>query len=223
MPASSPVPSCRTEPSWGRPICRQEARGRLLRGHRRAPSRRMASPLRSGSRDRARARRIRRGCRAASGRARLRGERRRISSGAAPSSACRNARCDRHHADPELREVARGRQRHPHHAALRRRIGDLTDLTVERRDRRGVDDHAALAVLEGVVWRASRSAARRSTLNVPIRLIAITDVNTSSRGALAVLDHVRHALPMPAQLTGAQRAEDRARAAGPRPRPARRR
>ena len=45
-----------------------------------------------------------------------------------------------------LREVARGRERHADDAALRRRVGDLPDLPVVRRHRRGADVHAALTV-----------------------------------------------------------------------------
>ncbi len=58
---------------------------------------------------------------------------------------------DRHDADAPARHVARRRQRHPDDAALRRRIGDLADLAVERRDRRGVDADAALAAGVGLV------------------------------------------------------------------------
>ncbi len=51
------------------------------------------------------------------------------------------------HPDAELRQVAGGRDGHARHAALGRRIGDLADLALEGRHRRGVDDDAALAVL----------------------------------------------------------------------------
>ena len=61
------------------------------------------------------------------------------------------ARRDRADADRGAREVARGRQRHGDDAALGRRVGDLADLAVERRDRRGVDDHSALAALVELV------------------------------------------------------------------------
>ena len=53
---------------------------------------------------------------------------------------------DRHHANAVARELARDRQRHPDDAGLRRAVGRLADLAVERGDRRRVDDHAALAV-----------------------------------------------------------------------------
>ena len=56
-------------------------------------------------------------------------------------------------------------------AALGGRVGDLADLAVEGGDRGGVHAHAALAVLAAARWRSSRAAAKRSTLNVPIRLI----------------------------------------------------
>src|SRR5690606_20723669 len=46
---------------------------------------------------------------------------------------------DRDHADARLRKVARGRQRHRRDTALRRGVGDLADLPVERRNARGVD------------------------------------------------------------------------------------
>ena len=57
-----------------------------------------------------------------------------------------DARRDRHHANAVARELARDRQRHADDARLRRAVGRLADLAVERRDRRRVDDHAALAV-----------------------------------------------------------------------------
>src|SRR5437016_8013135 len=56
-----------------------------------------------------------------------------------------DARRDRHHADAELGEIARDRQRHAHDAALRCGVGGLPDLAIECGDRRRVDDHAALA------------------------------------------------------------------------------
>ena len=52
---------------------------------------------------------------------------------------------DRHHADAVARELAGDRQRHADEPALRGRVRRLPDLPVERRHRRGVDDHAALA------------------------------------------------------------------------------
>ena len=69
-----------------------------------------------------------------------------------------------------LRQVARDRQRHADDAALGRRVGGLTDLAVERRDRRGVDDDATLSSPIGSVL-AIRSAASRSTLKVPTKLM----------------------------------------------------
>src|SRR4029077_10876721 len=46
------------------------------------------------------------------------------------------------------REVASRGQRHADDAALRGRVRGLTDHALERRDRRGHDDDAALVVLE---------------------------------------------------------------------------
>ena len=62
------------------------------------------------------------------------------------------ARRDRHRPNPEAAEITRHREHHSGDARLRRRVRDLTDLTFERGDRRGVDDHAALAVF-GLVPR----------------------------------------------------------------------
>jgi hypothetical protein len=56
------------------------------------------------------------------------------------------ARRDGDDADPGRGELARHRQRHPDDSAFRGRVRDLSDLTVERRDRRGHHDHAALAL-----------------------------------------------------------------------------
>jgi hypothetical protein len=53
-------------------------------------------------------------------------------------------RRDGDHPDGEGREVAGDRQCHADDAALGRGVRGLPDLPVERRDRRGVDDHAAL-------------------------------------------------------------------------------
>jgi hypothetical protein len=74
----------------------------------------------------------------------------------AASAARRSSACDRHHPDPGRREIARRRQRHTGDAGLRRRVGDLADLAVERRDRRGIDDHAALAVVQRLGLRDRR-------------------------------------------------------------------
>jgi hypothetical protein len=59
------------------------------------------------------------------------------------------------HAD--LREIARRRQRHSDHAALRRAVGDLADLPVEGGDGRGAHDDAPLTVFEGLGLRHRRS------------------------------------------------------------------
>ncbi len=115
----------------------------------------------------------------------LRAERRRgASSGSAASIGVSNVPGrDRHDADAELREVARDRQRHADDAALGRRVGDLADLAVERGDRGGVDDDAALAVSRSGSLSSIAAAASRSTLNVPIRLIRMTFANTRARAA----------------------------------------
>ena len=54
-------------------------------------------------------------------------------------------RRDRHDADGLVGEVARGRERQAHDAALGGRVGGLPDLAFEGGDRGGVDDHPALA------------------------------------------------------------------------------
>ncbi len=79
----------------------------------------------------------------------------------------------------EAGEVARGRQRQADDAALRRRIGDLADLAFIGRDRRGVDGDAAL-LADRRRGLASRSANRRSTLKVPIRLTWMMRTNFAS-------------------------------------------
>ena len=76
----------------------------------------------------------------------------RASSGSPASSGVSNRPGrDRADADPAAGEVARGRQRHPDHAALGRRVGELADLPVVGGDRRGHHDHAALAARVGLV------------------------------------------------------------------------
>ena len=67
-----------------------------------------------------------------------------------------DARRNRHAPDADRRELPRHRQGEADDAALRGRIGRLADLTVEGRDRRGVDDHAALARFERRGSRSSR-------------------------------------------------------------------
>ena len=47
---------------------------------------------------------------------------------------------------PNMRELARDGQRHARDAGLGGRVGGLADLAFEGGDRRGVDDHAALAI-----------------------------------------------------------------------------
>jgi hypothetical protein len=55
--------------------------------------------------------------------------------------------------DPERREVAGQRERHAEDRGLRRRVRQLTGLSLDARDRRRVHDDAALAVLVGLVLR----------------------------------------------------------------------
>src|SRR5579862_195739 len=73
------------------------------------------------------------------------------------------ARHDRVAADAFLRQVARDDEGERVHAALRRAVGGLADLPVLRRDRRGVDDRAALAARQRIerehALRADRDAA----------------------------------------------------------------
>jgi len=67
-------------------------------------------------------------------------------SGAAWSSGVSKIpRQDRVDADALAHQIARDRQGHADHPALRRRIGGLADLAILGRDRGGVDDRAALA------------------------------------------------------------------------------
>ena len=68
-----------------------------------------------------------------------------------------------HHADARRGQVARRGQRHADHAALGGAVGDLPDLAVVGGDRRGVDAHAALAVLERLV---GQHGARREAQDV---------------------------------------------------------
>ncbi len=63
------------------------------------------------------------------------------------------SRRDRHAANPVSGEIARDRQGERCNATLRGGVGSLPDLTVEGRDRGGVDDHAALPVRAGRTLR----------------------------------------------------------------------
>ena len=85
-----------------------------------------------------------------------------------------NAGRDRQHANAELREFARRRQRQRGNAALRRRIGGLADLALEGGDRRGGDDDAALAVRQRLELACMAAATSRIMLKVPIRLMRMT-------------------------------------------------
>ncbi len=105
---------------------------------------------------------------------------------------------DGHDADAVAGQVARDGQRHTHDAALRRRVGCLTDLSIEGCHRGSVDNYAALATRVGLV-PAMASAARRIELNVPIRFIWMTRVN-AARLCGPFLPSTRWATPIPAQL-----------------------
>ena len=96
---------------------------------------------------------------------------------------------DRAHADADGREVTGRGERERRDAALRRRVRGLADLPVERGDRRGVDDHAPLAVRRRARCADIPDAASRSTLNVPIRLISmILRKRSRSCGSPAAVD-----------------------------------
>ena len=88
---------------------------------------------------------------------------------------------DREHPDAQAAEVARHRQAHAGDRRLGRRVGDLPDLSLERRDRRRVDDDAALLglVVDGSFLLICQ-AANRLMLKVPIRLRS-TDWRKESR------------------------------------------
>ena len=58
------------------------------------------------------------------------------------------ARRDGIHPDAQRRQVPRGDERHAEHAALGRRVGELTDLAFVPGDRCGVDDRAATALFQ---------------------------------------------------------------------------
>ena len=108
------------------------------------------------------------------------------------------ARRNRDDPDAEAAEVARHRERHPGDAGLRRGVRDLADLPLERGDRRGVDDHAALAVLGLVLDMCC--AWSRLRLNVAIRLSSMTRWKSASGCGPSLLS-VRLAMPPPAVLT----------------------
>ena len=74
------------------------------------------------------------------------------------------------HADAERRQVARDRQRHADDPALRRRVGRLADLSVERRHRRGVHDARRARPRRWACSSPSAPRRARITLKVPIRL-----------------------------------------------------
>ena len=110
------------------------------------------------------------------------------------------ARRDRHDADALVGQVARRRQRHADDAALGGRVGDLADLPVVGGGRRGVDAHAALAVLACGSLASIAAAAKRSTLKVPIRLIPMM-VSKGMRSCGPRLPAIFCAQPVPAQHT----------------------
>ena len=131
----------------------ESVRAGYFGGIRRAPSRRIVSPLSIGlatiwptswAYSAGRPRREGKGMPAPSACARLlgqRGEQRRVE----------EAGGDRHDPDAARGHVARRRQGHADDAALRGRVGDLADLAVVGGDRGGVDADAALALLVGLV------------------------------------------------------------------------
>ena len=61
------------------------------------------------------------------------------------------ARCDGAHPDAERGEITRQRKGHAEDRGLRRGVGQLAGLSLDARDRGRVHDHAALAVLVGLV------------------------------------------------------------------------
>ena len=87
---------------------------------------------------------------------------------------------DGHDADPQLREIARDRQRHADDAALRGRVGGLADLAVEGRDRGGIDDDTPRSPSAVGVFLAMMAATSRMQLKVPMRFTWMTRVNSSS-------------------------------------------
>ena len=82
------------------------------------------------------------------------------------------AGCDRVHADPDGRQVARHGKRHADDAALRGGVGGLSDLAVERRDRRQVHDGTALPV------RVHRILLRHGRRGEPQAVEAADQVHT---------------------------------------------
>ena len=107
-------------------------------------------------------------------------------------------RRDRHSPARRTRELARDRQRHRDHAALRGGVGGLADLAVERpRPRRSL----TITPRSPSTARAPiAAAASRIMLNVPIRLMRMTVSKTSS-GCGPSRPTTRLATPTPAQLT----------------------
>ena len=88
-------------------------------------------------------------------------------------------------------------------------VGGLADLAVERGHRRRVDDDAALAASLSARSSAIAAAARRITLNVPIRLIWIDPREVRERlGALLRQHALRRGMPA-AFTTPWMRAEAR--------------
>ena len=101
---------------------------------------------------------------------------------------------------PGDREVAGRRQRHADDATLGGGVGELADLAVERRDRRGVDDHASLPVGERLAFEICDASWVRHR-NVPTRLIPRTRSHSLRMCGVPSLPIVRTAVPVPAQLT----------------------
>ncbi len=151
---------------------------------------------------------LRRACRGARGRAPA------CRASPAPPAACRAAsacrRCPARWCStrmPLRDEVARDRQRHADHAALRRRVGGLADLAVERGDRRGVDRSRRARRRRSARASTSPSAASRIMLKVPIRLIVMTRVNDAERVRAVLADRLLADRDAGAVHEPAQRAE----------------
>ena len=120
-----------------------------------------------------------------------------------------HARRDRDDADAKRREVASGDQSHADHAALGRRVGELADLALVTRNRRGVDDHAAGATVQRLGVRDGRSGQphhvehrdqvvldrRLEAVQVERRAVLPDKTATACRAAVRVARQDGHRLP----------------------------
>src|SRR5690606_19864512 len=93
---------------------------------------------------------------------------------------------DGDHTDAQRGQVAGGDQRHAHHAALGRGVGQLADLALEGGDRGGGDDDAAAALVERVGFG---DGGRRQAQDVEDRGQVVLDggAETFQRQRLSVL------------------------------------